>query len=81
MCVLRYGVYSPVSSSLIVARNGLDGEILGCVGIEMALVSHRHSDASHSLKGEVMVGILCEARQRQKVIGVNARLLHRCVVR
>lgn len=38
----RYGVGSPVPSSLIVARDEESGEILGCVGIEMALISKQN---------------------------------------
>uniref|UniRef100_A0A6U5BYZ4 N-acetyltransferase domain-containing protein n=1 Tax=Hemiselmis andersenii TaxID=464988 RepID=A0A6U5BYZ4_HEMAN len=35
---IRYGAKSPVNSSLVIARNGPEGEIVGCVGLEMALV-------------------------------------------
>ncbi len=34
----RYGVQSLVPSSLIVAREAVGGQIIGCVGVEMALV-------------------------------------------
>ncbi len=34
----RYGVSSLVPSSLIVAREAQGGQIIGCVGVEMALV-------------------------------------------